>query len=192
MHFYEEFGDSDLIAGAHNNIGSLYHNTANYPMALNHFQRSLKLREGVSNPAGTADATMNVGTLYWSTGDSDTALEHYNRALDVYEQIGNKRGVARVTNMKGMAFLAKGDLQDAVEHFNSSLKMLEELGGQSGESDVLGNLIWVMFETGDYDAARDLLQRQAEVLTNSPKDRAGHHTYKSRLAEVNGDLERRP
>lgn len=57
------------------NVGNLYYDTKQYPIAIDYYERSLKIQ-----PADTSVRT-DLGTAYWYTGNADTAISQFNKAL---------------------------------------------------------------------------------------------------------------
>ena len=67
----------------------------NYAQALEHYQRSLKIREEIGDKRGIANTLDNIGNVHHSQGNYAQALEHYQRSLKIKEEIGDKQGIAR-------------------------------------------------------------------------------------------------
>lgn len=63
--------NSDLLA----RIGNIYYDVKQYPVAIDYYERSLKLQ-----PANAAVRT-DMATAYWYSGNADTALVEFNKAL---------------------------------------------------------------------------------------------------------------
>ncbi len=61
----------DLLA----RIGNIYYDVKQYPVAIEYYERSLKLQ-----PANAAVRT-DMATAYWYSGNADTALAEFNKAL---------------------------------------------------------------------------------------------------------------
>lgn len=57
------------------NVGNLYYDAKQYPIAIDYYQRSLKIQ-----PADTSVRT-DLGTAYWYSGNADTAIAEFNKAL---------------------------------------------------------------------------------------------------------------
>lgn len=57
------------------NIGNIYYDTQQYPIAIEYYQRALK-----SQPSNTAVRT-DLATAYWYSGNIDTAIAEFNKSL---------------------------------------------------------------------------------------------------------------
>lgn len=56
-------------------LGNIYYDTKQYPIAIDYYERSLK-----SQPSNTSVRT-DLGTSYWYNGDPDKAIAEFNKAL---------------------------------------------------------------------------------------------------------------
>jgi cytochrome c-type biogenesis protein CcmH/NrfG len=56
-------------------IGNIYYDTQQFPVAIDYYQRALKLK-----PADASIRT-DMATAYWYTGNADLAISEFNRAL---------------------------------------------------------------------------------------------------------------
>jgi len=67
----KEPNNADTLA----KIGNIYYDTQQFPVAIDYYQRALKLR-----PADASVRT-DMATAYWYTGNADLAISEFNRAL---------------------------------------------------------------------------------------------------------------
>lgn len=58
-------------------LGNLYYDAKQYPIAIDYYERCLK-----SQPNDTSVRT-DLGTAYWYKGDADTAIAQFNKALSI-------------------------------------------------------------------------------------------------------------
>ncbi len=58
-----------------NDLGNIYYDSKQYPLAIDYYSRSLKLQ-----PTDTSVRT-DLATAYWYVGDADTAIAEFNKAL---------------------------------------------------------------------------------------------------------------
>ena len=57
------------------NVGNLYYDAKQYPVAIDYYERSLKIQ-----PADTSVRT-DLGTAYWYAGNADTAIAEFNKSM---------------------------------------------------------------------------------------------------------------
>ena len=63
--------NAELLAG----LGNIYYDTQQFPVAIDYYQRSLKVK-----PADASVRT-DMATAYWYVGSADTAIAEFNKAL---------------------------------------------------------------------------------------------------------------
>jgi tetratricopeptide (TPR) repeat protein len=84
-------------------LGNLYYDAKQYPIAIEYYERSLK-----SQPADSSART-DLGTAYWYNGDADAAIAQFNKALS-YEP--NKADT--LFNLGVVKWQGKEDAQGAI------------------------------------------------------------------------------
>ena len=91
-------------------IGNVYYDTQNYPVAVDYYARVLKLQ-----PTNAAVRT-DLGTAYWYMGNADSAIAEFSKALS-YEP--NKANT--LFNLGIVKWQGKMDVQGAVEAWQKLL-----------------------------------------------------------------------
>ncbi len=71
--------NGDLLA----NIGNLYYDAQQYPVAIEYYARAVKVQ-----PANASLRT-DMATAYWYTGNADTAIAEFKKALSYEPNNGN-------------------------------------------------------------------------------------------------------
>ena len=56
-------------------VGNIYYDIKQYPVAIDYYERSLRLEPNNSS------VRTDLGTAYWYTGDTDTAITQFNKVL---------------------------------------------------------------------------------------------------------------
>ena len=93
-----------FLANALNNIGYIYKNQGDIPLALEYYHKSLKIKEDIGNKKGIATSLNNIGYIYKSQGDIPFAMEYYHKSLKIEEELGNKSGIAISLNNIGYIY----------------------------------------------------------------------------------------
>ncbi|MBW8050358.1 MAG: tetratricopeptide repeat protein [Cytophagales bacterium] len=164
-------------------IGALYYLKGNYPKAIDHYQRSLKIAEATTDKKGEARSLNNLGLVYYSQGDYPKAIDHHQRSLKIAEVIGDKNGEAHSLNNLGNVFADQGDYPKAIDHYQRSLKIKEALGDKNGEARSLMNLGNVYYRQGDYPKAIDHHQRSLKIA-EATADKNGEARSLNNLGNV--------
>ncbi len=71
-------------------IGIYNYHKSNYPIALDYFQKSLKVFEEIGDKKGVAVCLNVFGIVYDLLGNYPKALEYYQKSLKIREKIGDK------------------------------------------------------------------------------------------------------
>lgn len=111
--------NADLLA----NIGNIYYDTQQYPVAISYYRQALKLQ-----PANTGVRT-DMATAYWYSGDADTAIAEFKKSLS-YEP--NKANT--LFNLGIVEWQGKMDIQEAVATWQ---KLLDTNPNYEGKDKVL-------------------------------------------------------
>jgi len=111
--------NAELLA----NIGNVYYDTQQYPVAISYYQQSLKLQ-----PANAGVRT-DMATAYWYTGDADTAIAEFKKSLS-YEP--NKANT--LFNLGIVEWQGKMDIKGAVATWQ---KLLDTNPSYEGKDKVL-------------------------------------------------------
>jgi tetratricopeptide (TPR) repeat protein len=73
-----------------NSIGILYNRLKQYDKALEFFQRSLVIKQGLEDERSYMNTYLNIATVYQAKGDKAKAIEHYQKAEGIAERYNNK------------------------------------------------------------------------------------------------------
>ncbi|HEV7890078.1 MAG TPA: tetratricopeptide repeat protein [Pyrinomonadaceae bacterium] len=155
--------DAGGTAGLLHNFGILVQNRGDYDRALEHYDRSLKIAEGLGNRSGVASSLHQIGIIGQERGDYDKALEHYDRSLKILEELGDRAGVARSLHQIGNIHFLRGDYDKALEHYDRSLKIAEGLGNRSGVADSFHQIGMIHQNRGDYGKALEHYDRSLKI-----------------------------
>ncbi|MDG1730681.1 MAG: sensor histidine kinase [Algibacter sp.] len=85
-------------AQAYNDIGILHYDLAEYPKAINVYQKSLKIRQRLNDSLGVASLYNKMGLVYQNTFKMDSAIFYATKALHIYEAKNNIRYAIALRN----------------------------------------------------------------------------------------------
>jgi len=146
-------GVKKATAQSHRSLGVFNTIKGNYPLALIHYNKALKINEQLNDKKGIASTFGNIGIVYERQGDYPKALEYYFKALKMDEELGNKRGIAIRLGNIGIVYRNQGDNPKALEYYFKALKANEEIGRKKGIAINLGNIGNVYADQNDYPKA---------------------------------------
>lgn len=113
---------------AYNLMGVYNRNKADYPKALEYYQRSLKIYQKIGDKKGNAHVIGNIGEIYQKHSDYPKALEYFQRSLKIREEIGDKRGIAFAMSNIGNIYQVQANYFKAVEYCKKALRISENIG----------------------------------------------------------------
>lgn len=155
----EEIHSLQLMAKSANWLGIVYHNLADYGLALDYYKKSLKVNQQltisedsilvVEGMEGMARCQNNIGLINDRLGNFKIAVENYQNSLRTREQmlengIGDvvklKAGIANCYNNIGIVYDSDQEYERAIEYHEKSLALREEIGDKSKIATSLNNL----------------------------------------------------
>ncbi len=180
----EKIKDSKkLKATILNNTGNIYFNQGNYPLALEYWQKSLRIREEIGDKQGIGSSLSNIGVIYLNQGDAPLALEYYQKSLKIQSGIGYKQGVGIILTNIGNIYRNQGNYSLALEYYQKSLKIREEIGDKQGISYILNNIADIYNNQGQITEAIRYYQQSLEIK-RALKDRWATTYTLNGLAQV--------
>jgi len=152
-----------FLSEALNNIGYIYYMQGDNPKAMEHHQKSLKIKEGAGNKVGIASSLNNMGLIYQSQGDISNALACYQRCMKLNEETGNKKGIAYYLNNIGVIYQQQGDIPLCLEYLHKSLRIREKLNNKSEIAYSLNNIGLIYRLQGDATKALEYFEESLGI-----------------------------
>jgi len=75
------------------NIGTIYKELGNYPVALDYYSKALKYYEEAGEKRGIAVTLQNIGWVYSDKEEYKIALEYFQKAIEIATQTGEPRWI---------------------------------------------------------------------------------------------------
>lgn len=130
--------DKKFLANALSVLGANSLLLADYPKALDNYQKALEINEQIGNLQAQGNNYNNIGLVYYSIFDYPRALEYYQKTLRINERTGNKTNLANCLGNIGNIYNQLQDYTSALEYFEKALAISEELGNLR---NIAGNLV---------------------------------------------------
>ncbi len=144
--------------------GVIHYVQGNYSEALDHYQKSLKIREEIGDKLGISKSLNNFGNIYQVQGDNIKALEYYQKSLMIKEEIGDKKGIPSSLNSIGVIYQDQGENIKAIEYFQKSLKISEEIGNKYDVAYSLNSIGLIYSDIEDQSKALSYFQRSLNIM----------------------------
>jgi predicted ATPase/DNA-binding XRE family transcriptional regulator len=142
-----------VCADAHNALGNLLGDSAEYTRARQHYEEALALRREIADSKGIAGALNNLGIVAAWLGDYDGALALYRESLELHRAQHDSFGMALCFANLGDVLLAQGDFNGAQEYQAEALRLRELLHDAAGSAYSVYNLGEIARLRGDTAAA---------------------------------------
>lgn len=104
----------------HNNFGKLMMKLNNYSIALQNFEKAIKINESKKNFLGAADNFYNIGILYERTGEYEKALFNYKKALQNDKLVENSDGIYMDNKKIALMYSKLGNKEMAKYYFEKA------------------------------------------------------------------------
>jgi len=118
------------IAVSQNSIGNIYLALKQYDLAINQFNKSLKIEEKTDNKLGLAINYHNIGYAEEAKGDLNAALANYKKSLNYNIVIDSEIGRVICYNSLGGIYLKKKNYEDAEPIIKEALEKALKLNDQ--------------------------------------------------------------
>ena len=151
------------LAGALNNIGFIYKNRGDIPLAMEYYHKSLKIAETQGDKAGVTTAYNNIGFVHDAQGDTELALEYYHKALKMREEMGLKQGVANILGNIGFIHQNKGAYEKAHEYYSRALKIREDNDDKEGMGYSYNNIALLYDYQGKEEESLEYYYKALEI-----------------------------
>lgn len=148
-----------------NSIGNIYQTLKQYDLAIDHYDRSLKLESELGNLRGMAVNHQNKGECLEAQGKLDQALNNYRTALYYDQRIGSESGIAICNNSMARVYIKQEKPDMALKLLEETLVAAERTKDRHITSGVHINMGWALTELGQYERAEaSLLKGLQESL----------------------------
>lgn len=119
------------LARAFASQGVIYSEESNYSMALEMYQKALKLYEEIDQKNSISKAYNNIGIVYKSKLNNTKALEFFKKALAIQEEIGEQTVPVTLTNI-GVIYFEKGHYSEALKYYSKAEKNFKLVDNNRG------------------------------------------------------------
>jgi tetratricopeptide (TPR) repeat protein len=172
-------------AGSLNNMGYIYDDLGDIPMALECYNKCLKIQEEIEHKIGISTTLNNLGQIYKKQGDISRALDCYHRSLMLQEEIGDKGGRAVSFNNIGHIYVIQGDIAKALDYYSKSLRINEQMGDKKGIASSLNNIGLIFKKQGNNRKALEFYNKSL-LIRKIIGDKKGVATVLNNIGYMHG------
>ncbi|HLA56720.1 MAG TPA: tetratricopeptide repeat protein [Flavobacterium sp.] len=147
------------LARAYASAGVVYSEESNYYMALEHYDKALKLYQEVGQKVNISKALNNIGIVYKSQQNYPKALEYLKKAFAIQSEIGEQTAAVTLTNI-GVIYFETGNDASAINYYGKAEKLFQNNDNIRGFA-LLKNYL------GDYYKKRNDIARAKDYYGQS-------------------------
>jgi CHAT domain-containing protein/Tfp pilus assembly protein PilF len=156
---------------------------ANYNLALEPLQKSLRLAEAQGNQRTISLALNNLGLLHKGQGNFNLAMEFFRKYLEMSQIQGNKAFMAAALGNIGNIYRIQGNYSLASDSYQKSRDYYREAGDKRGEGRVLLSLGFIAHYQGNLNLALKFFQESLAI-----KEETGNRVEQARTLTSLGIL----
>lgn len=119
-----------------NNLGCVYEYQGNYSLALESYQKALKITEDFKNISQVMSVLTAIGDFYIARQYYQKAFEYYQKALKIAEEIEQKHFSCNLLHKIGNVYLNQNIYIDALDYSQKSLTIANELKLLKHQKDI--------------------------------------------------------
>jgi class 3 adenylate cyclase/tetratricopeptide (TPR) repeat protein len=147
---------------AHHLMGLIAYVQGDFRAARAAFTTSLRIRAGISDPAGTASSLNMLGNLARDEGALSEAEERFGQAVALWEKIGDVTQMAGGLNNLANLLTGQGKYVEARGLYHRTLECADRCNDAFARAMARANLGFLSLETSDLEAARTYLTEGVE------------------------------
>ncbi|MBL0012922.1 MAG: tetratricopeptide repeat protein [Flavobacterium sp.] len=140
------------LARAFASQGIVFSQESNYYMALEMYQKALKIYLEIGQKINIAKAYNNIGIVYKSQQNNAKALEYFKKSFQLQEEIGEQTAAVTLTNI-GVIYAEQGNQKQALQYYLKAEKLFQKMDNKRGFA-LLNNYFGDYYKTQkDYTTA---------------------------------------
>lgn len=161
LNYYKNKDTENLegLAEAYGNLGIVYKNKGDLPLAEKMYTESLKLETQLSRKSGMASDLVNIANLHNLKKEYDLAISKCQEALKIANEIDSKSSLALAHASLGSIYFSKENFSLAKENYNISCEHEKKSGNPHGEIKQLINLSAAYLALNEYKPSLACLKK---------------------------------
>ncbi len=120
-------GNKSEIASVLNQLGLAYNNVEDFDRAMNYFNQSVSVAEGIDDRKALSIYLNNIGNSYFTQKKYGKALEFYQRSLEIKREIAYQTGEALTLYNMGNTHYRLKNMDIAMELLTASMALSSKL-----------------------------------------------------------------
>ncbi|MBL8175644.1 MAG: CHAT domain-containing protein [Bryobacterales bacterium] len=160
---------------AWNNLGAAYAYLGETRLAMDSYEKALRLREQIKDRFGQGLTLSGIAAMEWRRGEYQRAIDLYQQALALFREEKAPAQQAEVLSSMGLVLADVGDEESARQRYGEALPLWRAAKNKAGEARTLNNLGML---------GNEAALRQALALFEVLKDQQGRAYAMHNLGDV--------
>ena len=119
------------LARSYGSCGIIYSQQSNYYLALENYQKALKIYQEIGEKKSVAKAYNNIGVVYKSQQNNVKAIEYFKKAFKIQEEIGEQTAAVTLTNI-GVIYFEQKNKTEALNYYNKAKNLFTKIDDKRG------------------------------------------------------------
>ncbi|TFF98978.1 MAG: tetratricopeptide repeat protein [Promethearchaeota archaeon] len=142
----------------------LYHKMRDLTRSLETLENALKVFESEDNHLKIGIAHNEIGLIKEQMGYLEDSIYHFEQSIRIIKNLGDTKKLLSLYNNIGNAYFQIKDLEKAYNYYQHAIDLAEREGLTFEEIKSSSNLIEVLFELGNYDRIKRILNRNLDYF----------------------------
>jgi tetratricopeptide (TPR) repeat protein len=147
-----------------NNIGSVHYRKGEWDLAIEYYEKDMKISEDMGDRHGLAQTYNNIGLIYADKGEWGLAIEYYEGSMEIKESLGDRHGLAQTYSNFGNVYADKGKWDRAIEYYEKDIVISEDMGDRHGLAQTYNNIGLVYADKGEWDLAIEHYEKSMKIF----------------------------
>lgn len=152
------------LAGAYNNIAGIYYVHTDFKLALEYYNKSLKVCEDNKYTSFIDKIMLNMANIYSQQGDFPKALEIDLKSLEAAEKIKDTKKIAGIANDIGYIYALDNNCPLALEYYFKAIKLDSILKDSIAAAINFGNVADIYERMGKYKLAEEFDNKALNIF----------------------------
>ncbi|NHM06485.1 tetratricopeptide repeat protein [Flavobacterium sp. CYK-4] len=174
------------LAKAFASQGIVFSQQSNYYMALEMYQKALKVYLKIGDQVSTAKAYNNIGIVYKSQQKNNLALAYFKKAFQVQQAITEPTAAVTLTNI-GVIYAEQGNKNQAFDCYKKAEKLFATTNNQRGFA-LLNNYFGDYYKSEKNYTQAEVYYNKALALYEAMQNKFGASLARYNLGRLHADL----
>lgn len=144
-------------------IGWAYVRLGNYNIALESFEKCLKIGHKINDHKTIAESLKGIGSVYEYRGDYDKAIEVKKKSLESWIKLDDLRNIGKEKFNIAFSLGRLGKYEKALEYYEDSWRIAEKIGAKDSMAYISWGQAEVYYGKGDLNRALNNAHHAFEI-----------------------------